>query len=163
MAKDLVFTFCVYALLCSEFYKECKYIHNLTWTWITVDPCQSPWILPWFMQSHRPWLWIDDLVQPLYKWQCEGGERIIVSCPRVLVAIDHPVTVESAIRWSFSKFFLNCCTLFCEWVDPLGKWCTSVYFAEKSLKVCKSTFSCYLVWTIQPYWWWSSKLATWRD
>jgi hypothetical protein len=29
--------------------------------------------------------------------------------------------------------------------------------------VCNQTCSCYLVWTIQPYWWWSSKLATWSD
>ena len=83
---------------------------------------------------------LDDVVQPLYILPCEGGGLIIVSCPRVSLALDHPVTVESPIGRSFSKFLSALLHLLClcAWVDSLGHQCTSVYFAEQLFHSCKT-------------------------
>ena len=86
----------------------------------------------------------------LYTCSCERGELIMVSCPRVSVVLDHPVTVEcpcwTVFQQGLSAFlhlFMSLCM-----GRYLGNLCTSVYFAECSLNglSCKPD-SCYLVWT----------------
>ncbi len=72
---------------------------------------------------------LGDLVQPLLHWECDGGGLIIVSCPRVSVALDHPVEVECPYWWCFSKFCLHNCKSMCMG-RLLGRLCTSVYIAE---------------------------------
>jgi hypothetical protein len=133
----------IYALPCSELNKGCKNTHNLTWTWISLNRCQSTIVLHHWcfpdenhLTDHR--CGRDDAVQPIYTWPCEGGALNIVYCPRFLLALDHPLSVESPIEKSFSKFCLHCLHLLCAWVDSLGHQCISVYFAEQLSVVCKT-------------------------
>jgi hypothetical protein len=74
----------------------------------------------------------------LYTCGCERGELIKVSCPRVSVVLDHPVTVEYPYWTVFQQglsallhLFMSLCM-----VRFLGNLCTSVCFAECSLIVC---------------------------
>ena len=105
----------------------------------------------------------DDVVQPLYNWPCEGDGLIIVSCHRVLVALDHPVTVESPIGRSFSKFCLHYVALVMCMGRCLGSLVCLVYFAEQLSMVCKTNMHLLPGMDHPTYWWWSSKLASWSD
>ena len=74
----------------------------------------------------------------LYTCSCERGELIMVSCPRVSVVLDHPVTVECPCWTMFQQGFVCIVALVMSlcMVRFLGNLCTSVYFAECSLMVC---------------------------
>ena len=102
--------------------KECKHTHDLTWMWIALDLCcincsPTPLIMSLCTLSHRPSWWSCDLEQPLYNWKCKRGGLIKVSCPRVLVVLDHPVAVENPCWTIFQKVYSDLLN-FCAWVEP---------------------------------------------
>ena len=74
----------------------------------------------------------------LYNCSCERGDLIILSCPRISVVLDHPVTVECPCWAVFQQGLLAFLHLFMSLCMGryLGNLCTSVYFAECSLMVC---------------------------
>ncbi len=76
---------------------------------------------------------------------------MIVSCPKVSLALDHTVSDDPQLDDLTASFvcFVALLCLFA-WVDPLGNWCTSVYFAEQLFIVCTQSCTFYLVWTNQP-------------
>jgi hypothetical protein len=86
----------------------------------------------------------------LYNCSCKRGDRIIVSCPMVLVALDHPVTVECPCWTIFQQGLSELLHLLCRcaWVDF---WVTcvplSIYRMLIDSSSCKPN-SCYLVQTM---------------
>ena len=125
-AKDSILTvLCLCTSLFRVLYKECKHTLDLTWMWVALDLCQSTTVLHHgsFPDEHHltnPSYGLDDLVQPLHNWKCERGGLIIVSCPRALVALDHPVAVESPCWMIFQQVFSASLHLLylCAWVEP---------------------------------------------
>jgi hypothetical protein len=72
----------------------------------------------------------------LYSWNCKWGGLIIASCPRVLVALDHPVAVESPCWTIFQQALSALLHLLClcAWVEP---WVASV-----PLSTCRAISCC---------------------
>ena len=111
--KYLIFTwlripfwqYCVYALPWSELNKGCKHTNNSTRTWIvwTLVKQQSSYTKD---TSHMITisLTIGVVLMMWYNLSTIG--------PRVSLALDHPVTVESPNGQFFSKSCLHCCTLY---------------------------------------------------
>ncbi len=88
------------------------------------------------------------VVQPLYNEKFEGGGLIIVSCPRVLVVLDHPAPVELPIGWYFGKVL----SAFAALVMCMGKSLGGIDLPPSTFRTfllfVKQTCSCYVVLTL---------------
>ncbi len=161
---------CLCTSLFRVLYKEYKHTRDLTRTWVALNSSQSTIVLHYGIFPYDHHLTnhsygLDDSLQPLHNWKCEQGGLIKVSCPRASLALDHPVAVESPCWTIFQQdvFCFVALNISLCMSRILGSLCSTVYLQNNSLWFALQTCSCYLVWTILLYWWWSSKLASWSD
>ena len=138
MAKDSILTvLCLCTSLFRVLYKGCKHTRDSTWMWVALNSCQSTIVLhygffPDEHHSHQPWLWswwFGMTSSQLKMWTRK------VSCPRALVALDHPVAVESPCWTIFQQDFSALLHSFypCTWVES--------WVASAPLSTCRTILS----------------------